>query len=147
MKSKPLPKDRYEKFLYRFEEYTDPGTCSYDPDYDQCYTVTPATHKLRLRKIGIIKETEKGWWLDMSGTRYYSDKTMEVENFIGQKYEVRVMFVLKGEGKRYAYNNIEDAAESFRIRKDKHLAHLERQIDRVNTALGLLEKGSDYWDN
>lgn len=146
MKKRPIYKNKHEKFLYRFEEYTDPGTCSVD-EWDRVYTVTPSKDKLRLRKIGIIKETEKGYWIDMSDCRYRCDKSMTLENFIGQAYETPVMFVLKGKGKRFAYEQIEDAAESYRIRKDRHLSHLQRQIDRVNTALKLLDEGSEAWDH
>lgn len=144
MKKKPIIKDRHERFLYRFEECTHPGTCSVD-EWDRVHTVTPAKDYLRLRKIGIVKETEKGFWINMSGCRYHSDKRMELENFIGQKYEVPVMFVLKGIGKRFAYETVEAAAESYRIRKDRHLFHLQRQINRINIALELLDKGEQHW--
>ena len=59
----------------------------------------------------VIKETEKGYWIDEYGHK---------------------RFVLKGgEGKRFAYINKQEALESFYYRKKRQIRILNSQLSRA----------------
>lgn len=47
-------------------------------------------------------------------------------------------FVLDGPGRRYAYDTMEAAIESFEIRKRRQVQHLERQLERARAALSMV---------
>ena len=77
---------------------------------------------LVLKEYKVAKRTEKGCWI------YLWDDAPQKGGW---------RFILDGKGRRFAYNNIEDAMDSFRIRKRKQIAHCERSIGLAKDGLAL----------
>jgi|SRR5690554_1297699 len=72
----------------------------------------------RLVEFKVIRETEKGYWFVES---WLTNKAFE------SMAERSKRWVSKDARKRYCYPSKDEAWESYVIRKQKHLAHLDRQ--------------------
>ncbi|RWH49569.1 MAG: hypothetical protein EOQ80_06590 [Mesorhizobium sp.] len=84
------------------------------------YEDSSAYHSsIHLRRFRILRETPKGVWLDDYGQE---------------------RFVLKDAKKRWAYPTIELARESFLIRKQKQVAHLENYLAHAKAVRDAAEK-------
>lgn len=66
------------------------------------------------REIPVVRHTEKGVWLDDYGL---------------------LRFVLKGDGKRFAYPTLEAALDSFKRRKERQVMLLKATLGRAEAAL------------
>lgn len=86
--------------------------CNYYEEY------TDADH-LQLEKYKVIRETPKGYWIN---------------NGIKEK------FVLKGEGKRFAYVNIELALKSYIKRKSRQISINKHSIRRAKHSLTIAKR-------
>lgn len=79
-----------------------------------------------------IKETPKGYWIKKYGEHKYP--------------WTKKRFVLKKSKRRYAYPTKEEAWNSYRIRAQKRIWYLRRQLAVASAALGFvdLEKQGSY---
>lgn len=75
---------------------------------------------LVLHEYLVVSRTRRGTWIDVWG---------------------RKKFLLDGARKRYACPTKEEALESYRARKKKQIAILERQLEKARAALLLNEPG------
>lgn len=97
------------------------GLCRYDSTYDSYdYGLEPVC-KLHLHWYQIVKETPCGYWIEL---------------YPGSKQK----FVLKGNGKRFAYTSEQWALESFKIRKIRHIQHLKYSLEHAEAALELVKE-------
>lgn len=76
------------------------------------------------KKYAAIRETPKGYWIDADW---------------GQE-----KFVLKGDGKRFAYPDEAMARRSYIARKKRQLKHLRAQAENVDRVMRWI---SDNWDH
>ncbi|TPJ51625.1 MULTISPECIES: hypothetical protein [unclassified Mesorhizobium] len=74
---------------------------------------------IHLSRYRVLRETPKGVWLDDYG---------------------QGRFVLNGAGKRWAYPTIEQARESFLIRKRRQVQHLKHYLAHAEIVLAAAEK-------
>lgn len=86
---------------------------------------------LSLNEYIPIKFTPKGCW----AVRRF-DAIIDSSNS-------KVFILLTPGKKRFAYRTKEEALSSLRARKDSHLAHLKRQIDRAERCIYALNKYTD----
>ena len=121
--------------LYRYEGRT--ISQGYMDEFDNWHSAGSKV-VLNLNELEVLKETEKGYWIESS--RLQSSKKMTRFNFIGQEYEVYVTFVLKGDGKRYAYPSKEAALHSFKKRKERQILILSSQLKYAKVALEFAQK-------
>jgi hypothetical protein len=84
-------------------------------------------HQIILSEFNVRRHTPKGVWIS--------------SGWFGEKW-----VSLSGR-KRYAYPTKEAAMDSFKIRKNKQLGHLERQLQRVKVTIDMLEKDETYRPN
>ena len=80
---------------------------------------------LNLQILSVVKETEKGYWIVWDSKR---------------------KFILKGPGKRWAYETKELAMQSFTIRKNRQLMHAKRTIARAEHSLKLRVDNIVEWE-
>lgn len=73
---------------------------------------------ISLVKLRFIKQTRAGIFVD-----YFGEKK----------------FILSGARKKFAHDNLEDAAESFIRRKKKHIAILKAQLESAENCLETFE--------
>lgn len=78
----------------------------------------------------VRRRTPKGAWIQLVNRAYGPNLTG-----MSLTYERRERFVLDGPGRRYAYPDMEAAIESYRIRKQRHVQHLESQLVRARAAM------------
>ena len=78
--------------------------------------------KIRLEVFYTVKETPKGYWVISS---YIPDS--------------KKRWVSKTSTKRYCYPTKEEAFNSYKIRKNRHLQHIRKQMDHVNVILSQIE--------
>lgn len=86
---------------------------------------------LRVTEYKIIKETPKGYWI-------------EIDNFMYPK-----MWIAKDATRSFAYTSIEKARISYRKRKIKHIEKLESQLAKAKQGLehakaGLFDENSKF---
>jgi len=120
--------------LYRYDQRT--ISQGWMDEFDNWH---PAGSKIELDldELEVLKETEKGYWVHSYNGNSF--RKMTLTNLIGQEYEVRVAFILKGSGKRYAYPSKEAALHSFKLRKNRQLLILNTQLKYAKIALELAE--------
>jgi len=89
--------------------------------YDYCnwYEEYTSADHLNLSDFEVIRETNKGFWIVVNG---------------------KEKFVLSGEGKRFAYVNIELALKSYIKRKKRQIQISKHQIKRAKTRFQLQKK-------
>jgi len=75
--------------------------------------------KIELRWYIVLKETPKGFWIDFNFNKH---------------------FVLKGDGKRLAYETEKLALASLKRRKQLQIRYLRHKLDCAQTAFELCEK-------
>lgn len=78
-----------------------------------------------LQEVRVLKETEKGVWLETD-------------------WEIKNKFVLKEARKRWAYPTIELARDSFEKRKLKQLQHVKNKMDYMLALIEAIENGTVY---
>lgn len=91
--------------------------------YDMEISCDPRMYGIYLETFTVLRHTPKGVWLAL----YAGDE--------------KGKFVLNGKGKRYAYNNKEDAMESYKIRRQRRVRYLKRDLERAERTLALAEAG------
>lgn len=94
--------DEATKYCYRYDYHMELGVFQ-----------TPIT-QVELRCFPVTKETPKGYWISVFGTRKWVSKTAR---------------------KRYAYDTKEGALESFRIRTTRRISFLKRDLGTVLGAI------------
>jgi len=88
------------EFLYRIED-------------DLLYSA--GQMRLKVRMFRVTKVTPKGVWITGEDYRY-------------SQYGTKERFVLNSAKKRYAYTTVDEALASYRIRKERHIHHLESRL-------------------
>lgn len=86
-----------------------------------------------LERFYTIKTTPKGVWVRSE----YMPSWVEFKEARKRKY---LKFILNGAGKRYCYPTIEEAVESFRIRKIRQQGILELQLEQINCCVENIDK-------
>lgn len=109
----PLPKEVW----YRYEDYlVSNGGINVHGEWEQS---GPAIVKVRLVEFGVAKHTPKGVRLDFG------------------------KFVLKDSHKRFACPTIDEAKASYIARKTKQISILKAQLRNAETALKIIQGGSN----
>jgi hypothetical protein len=93
--------------LYRLEDGDYPPNCFSSP--------------VNVRHFRVIKETPCGAWV----VEYWRD-LVTIEELSDKK-----RFVLNGPGRRLCYPDLGQARQSYLLRKQRHLDHLERSMARA----------------
>lgn len=92
-----------------------------DGDYPQhCYS-----SPVNVRHFRVIKETPCGAWV----SEYWGDLVAIEDWAFGLSDKKR--FVLNGPGRRLCYPDLGQARQSYLLRKQRHLDHLERNMARA----------------
>jgi hypothetical protein len=104
-----------KEYWYRYEDV------QYAPSVDEFDSIIQGSGRLevRLRKIPVLRHTQKGVWVEYHDRRY--DKTER--------------FLLRDARKRYACPTIEEAKESFIARKKRQMRIHQAAVDRAKAAL------------
>lgn len=110
------------KYLHRYMEVV---TNDYDEVILGDRTVVV---EVRLSSFRIIRETEKSYVIRGDGWKNGKPKEK---------------FVLKGKGKRFAYDTIEAAKESYLIRKFRQIQHLEHQLKKAKAGEKAAEENKE----
>ena len=82
-----------------------------------------------------VKETEKGYWICPAYRWALNDKARTERK--GWK------FILRNARRKYAYPSLQEAFESFEIRKKWQIAHCERSIMSAREDLARMQKTFD----
>lgn len=129
---KTWPNKQTGKVLYRYQNFNESIG-----GYDESGEYRSYGHNVRLRiiKIPILKETEKGYWIQSS-----TGKQVKTKTWLGENLDMYVSFVLKGSGKRLAHETIELAKESFIARKKRQIKLLSKQLEDAEKALKLINE-------
>lgn len=105
------------------------------------YRFSNACGKVILDVFKTYRKTDKGTWIHPEFTRLHpwcEDKS--------EKYKLKFLdakFVLDDSRKKYAYPNIKDAVNSFRIRLHRRIGYLNRDLELAKEALEFLMKNSE----
>lgn len=89
--------------------------------------------KISVSTFQVERRTPKGVWV----RRMWPSGTTGVLQ-VGFASERR--FILDGQGRRHAYVLIADALESFKVRKQRQLDHLESQLLRTKAAIEIMAR-------
>jgi len=107
----PTPKLLKGMTLYRLE----------DGDYPpNCYSSL-----VNVRHFRVVKETPCGAWV----SEYWGDLVTTEDCAFGLSDKKR--FILNGPGRRFCYPDLGQARQSYLLRKQRHLDHLERSMARA----------------
>ena len=88
------------------------------------------------------KKTPSGTWIHPEWTQMY--EWYSVNNGPAKQLKfLNAKFVLDNSRKKYAYPSLEEAYNSFKIRVNRRLGYLERDLDFAKEAERLLNKYSD----
>ena len=92
----------------------------------------------------IIKRTDKGYWIKMSDSYWPRGKNdpipRDCQKFVLDLSNFRHLNSFYPP-KRFAYESIDHAATSFKIRKARQQGHIERQLERVKRVNKMIEDG------
>lgn len=105
---------------------------------DRHVTYTNQTEEsyLDLDRYKVVKITPKGCWIVHEYEFQYAGVA---DHLICTK-----KFILETSCRKFAWPTIEEAQNSFKIRKSRQIWHLERQLNKTKIALKLAQDGK--WD-
>lgn len=90
----------------------------------------------RLSEYVLVRKTPKGAWIVAQWTaRHYGIPRLAEYPAEYLKREHNARFVLDGKGRRFAYPDLADAKESYRIRKARQIQHCRNQIAKAEQGL------------
>ena len=94
---------------------------------DEAFFITHPKAKLITRTFTLLRETPCGYWV-------IEDCKGKLSNYFIEKYK---RWVSKSSRKRYCYPTIEEAWESYEIRRSKRVWYLERDLGIAKSAMML----------
>lgn len=100
-----------------------------------------ADHEPRLLTYYLVRKTARGAWVVPSYSYYRRAEPLEAASATFLRDEFGARFVLDGKGRRYCYPSMDDARESYRIRKQRQIQHARNAIERAEAALHWLDTG------
>lgn len=89
--------------------------------------------KISVSTFQVERRTPKGVWV----RRMWPSATTGV---LQVGFGAKRHFILDGQGRRHAYALMEDALESFKVRKQRQLDHLESQLLRTKAAIEIMAR-------
>jgi hypothetical protein len=90
----------------------------------------------RLSEYVLVRKTPKGAWIVAAWTaRHYGVARLAEHPAEELRREHGARFVLDGKGRRFAYPDLADAKESYRIRKVRQIQHCRYQITKAEQGL------------
>jgi hypothetical protein len=96
---------------------------------------------LELESFKVLRRTTKGAWIVSIGMYdYASFQVLQMSRPIGRYAK----FVLDGKGKRFAYQDIDNARNSFRIRRLRYIEILEKNLEMARATLEMVENGEKF---
>jgi len=85
-----------------------------------------------LSEYRLVRKTPKGAWIS---PYWVTDAAADRCQTPVMRRAYGIRFVLDGKGRRFAYPDLADAKESYRIRKVRQIQHCRYQIEKAQQAL------------
>lgn len=96
-----------------------------------------STAEVEFDEWRVARLTPRGYWVVPDGCWHHIEYGWLV---FGKDWPYDKRFILDGSRRRWAYPTREQAAESFLIRKQRQIGHLERQLESARQLLAEAEK-------
>lgn len=103
----------------------------YDLRYNDVYGAT-----VSLSTYYTVKETPKGYWIDSSKLNSL------LPDYRLENLRLYCKWIPKNSRKRYAYPTKEEALKSLRIRTNRRMGYLQRDIGLCKAGLSIMSEGN-----